>query len=340
MPSPTVGEPADSQSRPAPSSWQQLTRTGTATVVATNALVAAVSGLLSIWSGDSRRPALIGISIAAGLIFFANLFYARIRASHKREIDALVTRHQEELSVLRRTVAAASANRPKRESAYSRRNHQLEHDLHSLRETLQEVLVRTTAYRDDVELTYFIGASEAQDVVIERRRTTPAVEAPLSLFTTRLTMPVEPETPLLRLDDVELVARSEDDHISVRAFALTEQTGLLRCLFAFFPAITGPTGWSVRYRVPLWSRLRTTGSDKLTWSPLARHDDPEKSTIISLTVKFVFPRGTRADVAVRDDSGARLPFSEGEGPPTFTWTRSHPDPRVYRWDLEWRGATR
>ena len=303
-------------------------------------MVAIISGLLSIWSEESWRPVLIGISIAAALIFVAHLAYGRIRMSHRREVGALIAQHEEELSVLRRAAAAAPENRPKRESAYARRNHQLEHDLRSLRETLQEVLVRTTAYRDDVELTYVIGASAVEDVVIERRRTTPAVEAPLSLFTTRLTMPVEPETPLLRLDDVDLVARSEDDRISVRSFALTERTGLLRCLFAFFPAITEPTGWSVRYRVPLWTRLRALGTDQLTWSPLARNDDPARSTIVILTVRFVFPRGTRQDVAVWDDSGAPVPCGEGEEPPTFSWTTIDPDPRVYRWQVEWRGVRR
>jgi len=339
MSSQPVKETAEPNKRTGQSPWQQLTRAGTTTAVGTNGIVAAVSGLLSIWSGESGRCILIGISIAAALIFVAHLVYARVRASHRREIAALVDRYEEKLSVLQRATAA-SATKQRREPGYARRNHQLEHELRSLRDMLLEVLVRTTAYRDDLELTYFIGTSPAEDVVIERRRTTPAVEAPLSLFTTRLTMPIEPGTPLLRLEDVDLVARSDDDRTSVRIFALTEQTGLLRCLFAFFPAIVGPTDWSVRYRVPLWTGLRSTGVDRLTWTPLARHDEPERSTIVIFTVRFVFPLGTHRDVAVWDDSGALVARSEDEEPPTFIWTTTDPDPRIYRWRLEWRSRKR
>jgi hypothetical protein len=317
-----------------PGITRHLTRAGTTALVTANALVAAVSGLGSILAGGSGRTVLVGISAVAGVAFLGHLAVLRLKAGERRRLEALSERYEKELSALRRQVDSV-VSPAGRTDLPNRKVREAERDLAALRDAVMSVLTsQPVVYRDDLDITYVIGRTPREDVVIERRTMIPADGVAMALFTSRLTVPSGADAPRFRLRDMDVVTRSEDDRISIRALPLSEQTGMVRCLYVFSPPLMGPTTWTVRYRVPgLWTPLRTTGSDELTWSPAPRRDEPARSVIGTFSVSFVLPAGSGEDHSIWDGSGAPV-RREDTVPVRFSWSTTAPVPGVHRWRLE------
>jgi hypothetical protein len=188
-----------------------------------------------------------------------------------------------------------------------------------------------------VELTYLIGSSADGDRVVEHRNTTPARGASLPFLQGRLTASTQLDAETVRLAEIDMVTRSEDDRTAIRQIALTEKPGLLRCMFVFIPSIAEPTGWYARYRMPgMWDTLRGTGHDRLTWTPSPRVADPTRSTLARLTVNFDFPPEAGDDVFVRDQDNRELKRLTGpDGSLRYRWSCDEPRPERYGWELWW-----
>lgn len=311
------------------------------TAVGSNVVLAAISTSLAVWTEGIGRWLLVGLVAVSVLVFLGQLGVAGVRMRHKAELQLAETRHAQELSAVRAEVARATERAA---------------DAASELVTLQALAGRHSAtlvalhdmwlgypapYTDDVELTYLIGTGADGDRVVEHRRTRPDDGTSLPFLQGRLTTPTQLGAEAVALADTEIVARSDDDRTTVRTIALTEQPGLLRCMFVFVPSIAGgPTDWFARYRMPgLWDTLRGTGHDRLTWTPTQRVADPARSTVARLTVNFDFPPEAGDDVFVRDGDNRELKRLSGpDGSLRYQWTCEDPPPELHTWELWWARA--
>lgn len=301
---------------------------GRSALMAANFLVAGVSGLIAIWAAGAGRVVLLVVFGTAILVFSGQLAFLKVRAQERRRIAALQTRHRVELEATRRAAAVhAGMDHPG-----PRHGQQAESELSALRSALLGMCTGYPAlYRDRVELTYVVGSEPGQDVVIEERDTEPGPGG-MPFFLCRLTAPTDISLGPPILGDLDLVSRTRDDQISVRPFAVSERPGLLRCLYLFAPTMSTRTVWSSRYRMPrLWDDFRTSGHDVLTWTPIPRPDDPNRSVVVRLGVTFEFEAGSGIDAVVYDDRNRPLQrIAAPGGRIRYRWSRQDPAPKTYR----------
>ncbi|MFL6129564.1 MAG: hypothetical protein ACJ73E_10930 [Mycobacteriales bacterium] len=322
---------------PAGLAWKDFSQALRTAAVGGNVLLAAASAGLAVWADGIGRYLLGGLLVLSVLLFLGQIAAAGIRLRQQAQLQLLHAKHQEELSAAREEVARATeqAARAVAEAAGSQalrgRNAAVLAALHEM------WLGYPAPYTDDVELTYLIGTVSDGDRVIEHRHTVPARGASLPFLQGRLTTPTQLDAETVTLAEIDMVTRSEDDRTAIRQIALTEKPGLLRCMFVFTPSITEPTGWYARYRMPgMWDTLRSTGHDRLTWTPSPRVADPGRSTLARLTVNFDFPPEAGDDVFVRDRDNRELKRLTGpDGSLRYRWTCDEPRPERYTWELWW-----
>lgn len=317
---------------------KEVTRSLKRTAGTANVVLAALSTGLAVWADGVGRwllAALVGVSV---LLFAGQRVAAGVRARQQARLEAAEARHRTELAAARAEVtraaerAAVVAGELAELQALAGRHSGALVALHDM------WLGYPAPYTDDIELTYLVGTDAGGDRVVEHRRTRPDPGASLPFLQGRLTTPTQLGAESVALADTEIVARSDDDKIAVRTIALTERPGLLRCMFVFVPSISGgATDWFARYRMPgLWDTLRSTGHDRLTWTPTQRVADPGDSTVARLTVNFDFPPEAGDDVFVRDGDNRELKRLSGpDGSLRYQWTCEDPPPELHTWELWW-----
>lgn len=311
------------------------------TAVGSNAVLAAISTGLAVWTDGVGRWLLVGLATVSVLVFLGQLGAAHVRTQERRRREQAEARHRTELAAVRAEVVRATERTTEAVGelvtlqALAGRHSAALVALHDM------WLGYPAPYTDDIELTYLIGTDAGGDRVVEHRRTRPHRGAALPFLQGRLTTPTQLGAEAVTLADTDIVARSEDDKIAVRPIALTEQPGLLRCMFVFVPSLVGaPVDWFARYRMPgLWDTLRHTGHDRLTWTPTQRLADPGDSTVARLTVNFDFPPDAGDDVFVRDGDNRELKRLSGpDGSLRYQWSCEDPPPELHTWELWWARA--
>src|SRR5829696_988353 len=334
-----MGRTDQSPTAPVPAGlgWRDFSHALRTAAVGGNVLLAAVSAGLAVWADGVGRYLLGGLLVLSVLLFLGQMAAAGIRLRQQAQLQLLQTRHQEELSAAREEVARA-AECAARAVAEAAGNQTLRVRHAAVLAALHEMWLGYPApYTDDVELTYLIGTSADGDRVVEHRNTIPDPGASLPFLQGRLTASTALDAETVTLAETDMVTRSEDDRTTIRQIALTEKAGLLRCMFVFIPSIAEPTGWYARYRmVGMWDTLRSTGHDRLTWTPSPRVADPTRSTLARLTVNFDFPPEAGDDVFVRDQDNRELKRLTGpDGSLRYRWTCDEPLPECYSWELWW-----
>ena len=337
----------DEPALPAPAEdalgWKDFATSLRSTTVGANVALTALSTGLAIWADGLGRWLLVGLVAVSVLLFLTQLVVAGVRTRQRARLQLAETAHQKELATVRAEVAraaeraAVAAGELAELQALAGRHSAALVALHDM------WLGYPAPYTDDIELTYLIGTGAEGDRVVEHRRTRPDAGASLPFLQGRLTTPTQLGAGAVTLADTEIVARSEDDKIAVRTIALTEAPGLLRCMFVFVPSIRGgPADWFARYRMPgLWDTLRSTGHDRLTWTPTQRVSDPGDSTVARLTVNFDFPPEAGDDVFVRDGDNRELKRLSGpDGSLRYQWTCDDPPPELHTWELWWARSRR
>jgi DNA-binding CsgD family transcriptional regulator len=187
-------------------------------------------------------------------------------------------------------------------------------------------------FEERVEITLVIGDQHGQDLVIERRWTTPR---PYLVY--RILGPIVPwpEGPPFELDDLALACTVHGQDIQVEIHAVRDVNERPLLLILFQPGLSGDTEWVLRYKSPgLWSPLRSSGQDSLTWAT-ATFDQRHAATTSELTLKVVFPVSWTGERLTEESHlgtihAERLPTGQTQ----LTWHHDTPHAGAYRWLLE------
>ncbi len=185
-------------------------------------------------------------------------------------------------------------------------------------------------FEERVEITLIVGEQDEQDIVVERRWTRPRPYLVYRILAPIVTRPHES----FRLDDLALVCHvdGQDTHIEVHPVLDVDGRPLLMILFQ--PGLQDNTEWVLRYRSPkLWSPLRSSGQDSLTWAT-GTLDQRHPATTSELTLKVVFPTSwTGQRLTEQGNLGVihteRLPTGQTQ----VTWHNDTPHAGAYHWVL-------
>jgi DNA-binding CsgD family transcriptional regulator len=186
-------------------------------------------------------------------------------------------------------------------------------------------------FEERVEITLMVGEQDEQDIVVERRWTRPR---PYLVY--RILGPIVnwPDGPPFELDDLALACHvdGQDTHVDVHPVRDVDERPLVMILFQ--PGLQDDTEWVLRYRSPkLWSPLRSSGEDSLTWAT-ATLDQRHPPTTSELTLKVIFPASwTGERFTERSNLGVlhteRLPAGQTQ----VTWHHDTPHAGAYHWVL-------
>ncbi len=187
-------------------------------------------------------------------------------------------------------------------------------------------------FEERVEITVLVGEQDGQDIVVERRWTTPKrylvyrILRPIGAWADVL--PFEPE-------DLALTCEVNGQDVQVDVHPVQDVDGQPLVMILFQPGLQTDTEWVLRYRSPrLWNPLRSSGRDTLTWAT-ATLDQRHQPTINELTLKVVFPVAwTREQMTEQSNLGVtdteRLPTGQTQ----VTWHHQAPVAPVYHWVLQ------
>ncbi len=187
-------------------------------------------------------------------------------------------------------------------------------------------------FEERVEITVLVGEQDGQDIVVERRWTTPKpylvyrILGPIGAWTEAL--PFEPE-------DLALACEVNGQDVQVDVHPVRDVDGRPLVMILFQPGLQTDTEWVLRYRSPkLWNPLRSSGRDTLRWATATR-DQRHQPTISELTLKVVFPAAwTRELVTEQSNLGVieteRLPTGQTQ----VTWLHRAPVAGAYHWVLQ------
>jgi hypothetical protein len=191
-------------------------------------------------------------------------------------------------------------------------------------------------FEERVEITLKVGEQDGQDTIVERRWTRPR---PYIVY--RILGPIVtwPDGPPFDLDDLGLACSvdGQDTHVDIHPVRDVDGRPLVMILFQ--PGLQTDTEWVLRYRSPkLWSPLRSSGEDFLTWAT-GTLDQRHKATTSELTLKVVFPTSWTGERLTEQNNlgmvhSDRLPTGQTQ----LTWHHDTPHAGEYRWVLR-RSAT-
>lgn len=189
-------------------------------------------------------------------------------------------------------------------------------------------------FEERIEITLLVGEQDGQDIVVERRWTTPR---PYLVY--RILGPILPEGPF-ELDELAPACHvdGQDTHVDVHPVLDVDGRPLLMVLFQ--PGLKADTEWVLRYRSPkLWDPLRSSAEDTLSWAT-ATLDERHPPTTRELTMKVVFPASwTRERFTERDNLGVIHTERLSTGQTQVTWHQDTPHAGTYHWILQGsRGA--
>lgn len=204
---------------------------------------------------------------------------------------------------------------------------------------LYEAAVRGLADRqiplfdEQVEITVTVGERDGQDVIVERRRTTPK-----PYLVHRILRPIVPRTdPPAEPESLSLSCDVHNQDVRAEICPMQDAAGRPLVMVLFQPGLQQSTEWSLHYRSPgLWAPLRAAGEDTLGWST-ATLDGRHRPTITQLTLRVVFPPGwSGEDITEASNLGitdtTRLPTGRTE----MTWRHGGPVASRYEWVLRGR----
>lgn len=187
-------------------------------------------------------------------------------------------------------------------------------------------------FEERVELTLVVGDQDGQDIVVERRWTSPR---PYLVY--RIVGPIVswPQDSLLQPDELELVCHVHGQDVHVDIHPVLDVDNRLLVMILFQPGLHAETEWSLRYQSPrLWSPLRSSGEDSFSWAT-ATFDQRHPATTSELSLKVIFPdRWTGQRLTERSDFGTirteRLPTGQAQ----FNWHHDPPHAGTYHWSLQ------
>lgn len=187
-------------------------------------------------------------------------------------------------------------------------------------------------FEEHVEITLIVGEQDGQDIVVERRWTRPR---PYLVY--RILGPIVtwPDGPPFELDDLALACNvdGQDTHVDIHPVRDVDGRPLVMILFQ--PGLQAETEWALRYHSPmLWSPLRSSGQDSLTWAT-ATLDQRHPATTSELTLKVIFPTSWADEQLTEQNSlgvihTERLPTGQTQ----LTWHHDTPHAGAYRWVLQ------
>jgi hypothetical protein len=186
-------------------------------------------------------------------------------------------------------------------------------------------------YSETLELTVTIGTTDAEDTIVERRRTIPKPRV-----TQRAIRPVVPnDDRLVALGDIDFGSTLANVTGTITVLPLTA-TSRPRAWLVFDPGLTEPFEWEIRYRpVGIWAPLRKAGFDYLVWNDRLPAGNGGNSVLTELVAKFVFPGGGPPSVQELHGFGDTSPperINGGDGW-LVEWRDPRPAGRRYEWDL-------
>jgi DNA-binding CsgD family transcriptional regulator len=260
---------------------------------------------------------------------------ARLKIS-SRTVESHLRMLFRKLNVTRRDQLTPSAltSSPDEVPSAESKLRELEEQLRSYETAIRRMTDRQTPlFTERVQITATIGESPADDVIEERRWTTPK---PYLVY--RVTRPVLPEPPAGPVDVDELGVSCEvvEQDVGVAVQIIVDRNSRYQLLVTFQPGLNRETEWVLRYRVPgLWDPLREHGNDVMTWRPGTFEQAPSATSVSELSVRFVFPPdATSVDVTERRGFGVTEDEHPPEGRQVLLWKDLQPGGSVYRWALK------
>lgn len=179
-------------------------------------------------------------------------------------------------------------------------------------------------FEERVEITTMVGEKNEQDIVIERRWTTPRPYLVYRIL-----------GPIVTLDERALACSVNCQDTKVDVHSVQDVDGRPLLMVLFQPGLQAETEWVLRYHSPkLWNPLRTSGQDTLTWAT-ATLDQRHPPKINELTLKVVFPSSwTHERLTEHRNLGVihtdRLPSGQTQ----ITWHEEAPSSGEYHWVLQ------
>ena len=187
-------------------------------------------------------------------------------------------------------------------------------------------------FEERVEITLTVGEQDGQDLVVERRWTRPR---PYLVY--RILGPIVswPRDAPFELEDLHLACRvnGHDTHVDIHSVWDVDSRPLIMILFQ--PGLQEETEWVLRYRSPqLWSPLRSSGQDSLTWST-STLDQRHPASTSELTLKVIYPGlWTGEWLAERSNLGETRAERLPSGQTQLTWHHESPSAAAYCWRLQ------
>lgn len=193
-------------------------------------------------------------------------------------------------------------------------------------------------FEERVEITVRIGEEDGQDIVVERRCTTPK---PYLVY--RVLRPILVRTiwPSLDPDDLALACAVHGQDIHVDVHPVWDVDGEPLVMVLFQPGLQADTEWELRYHSPnLWNPLRSSGQDTLNWAT-GTLDQRHQPMISELALKVIFPATwTHEQVAEQSNLGALDTERLATGETQVTWHDRAPVAPKYHWILQGEGSRR
>ncbi len=186
-------------------------------------------------------------------------------------------------------------------------------------------------FQERVEISLIVGEQDGNDIVVERRWTTP-----IPYLVYRILGPVvakSEESFALQYLDMACNVYGQDTKVNIHSVWDIDGRPLVMILFQ--PGLRGDTEWVLRYRSPkLWSPLRSSGMDSLTWAT-ATFDQRHPTTTSELTLKVIFPASWVGEQLTEESNlgtihTERLPTGQVQ----VTWHHDSPQAGAYHWVLQ------
>ncbi|MGH3779006.1 MAG: response regulator transcription factor [Pseudonocardiaceae bacterium] len=191
-------------------------------------------------------------------------------------------------------------------------------------------------FEERVEITLMVGEQDGQDIVSERRWTSPR---PYLIYRILGPIVTGPDGPPFELDDLEPACHVNGQDTQVHIHPVRDVGGRPLLMILFQPGLHDDTEWVLSYRSPrLWDPLRSSGQDELSWAT-ATLDERHPATTSELTFKVIFPASwTGERLTEQSNLGeihtGRLPTGRTQ----VTWHHDTPHASAYHWVLHGSAA--
>jgi hypothetical protein len=191
-------------------------------------------------------------------------------------------------------------------------------------------------FEERVEITLTVGEQDGQDIISERRWTSPR---PYLVY--RIVGPIVlwPDSRF-KLNDLETACQVKGQENQVHIHSVRDVDGRPMLMIFFQPGLHADTEWVLSYRSPnLWNPLRSSGQDSLSWST-STFDQRHPGTVDKFTLKVVFPSSwTGARLIEQSHLGEVYTERLPTGLTQVTWHRDAPHALAYHWVIHGSAAS-